>query len=219
MRKQYQSVTSSPSFKQSAHPHPLTQHLSLLRTTSIFPVVRSYYYYQGNFSSHSEFHCLSVVTPGFHSTFLTGGGRRPRPLEEGGYPTVQTYIPKHQACLSVKVLPDFPGGLIKFQTSAGVTMKPTITTGLKKRDAHGLELKESGVSVGADMRERWYHFQLISVSDFISITAVVGSGPSHGHLPKVLLAQDDQEILSSPSFLLLSDSVVTTTIIHAGFCM
>lgn len=36
---------------------------------------------------HSEFHYLSKMASGFHSTFLTGGGHHLPALEEGGYPT------------------------------------------------------------------------------------------------------------------------------------
>lgn len=60
-------------------------HFCTLRLSFLF--VRSYYYYQGNFCRQP----LTQRVPlphhhdaGFHTTFLTGGGRQRAPLEEWG---------------------------------------------------------------------------------------------------------------------------------------
>lgn len=77
-----------PTKKHWLRPLPLTQHLSPLHTERLsFLFALSYYYYQGNFEVarwHSEFHCLSMMAAGFHSTFLTGGGDTPTAPAGGG---------------------------------------------------------------------------------------------------------------------------------------
>lgn len=91
MRYEYPSVTSSLDWKHSVRPHPLTQHLSLLRTcvalSCLFYLIITLRETFEVTHWHSEFHCLSIMVPGFHSTFLTGGGQLLLPLWEGGYPT------------------------------------------------------------------------------------------------------------------------------------
>lgn len=151
MRKQYQPVTSSPCQKHSLRPHPLTQHLSLLHTASLFPVCSILLLLSGKLLKSlvdtASSTTTSIMTAGFHSTFLTGGGLLPPPPEAGGdTPRVWMRVPKtsgppdpRQVCLSLigfylhTVLPCAPSGLPE---------KPTV---LEKRDARDLQLKETVV--------------------------------------------------------------------------
>lgn len=168
MREQYQSVTSSPNSKHSVRPHPLTQHLSLLRTASLFPVCSILLLLSGKLLKSPIDTASSIMTPGFHSTFLTGGGQLLPPLEEGGYPTgPRRTNSKHRAWLPLAwaevrfvYLPsDFPTWFDKVSNFiSSYTVLPftrtasyqsEIPTILKKRDAHDLKLKETGVHLRA----------------------------------------------------------------------
>lgn len=141
-------------------PHPLTKHLSLLHTSSLFPVCSILLLLSGKLLK-PPVDTASSTTPA---------------LEEGGYPTVpdariETTGPP-STCLGwgeflsfVYLVSNFPttfdkvSNFISSYTALPFTRTASyqseIPTVLKKRDAHGLKLKENGVHLRTVRGKYW----------------------------------------------------------------
>lgn len=103
MRKQYRSVTSSPNQKHSVRPHPLTQHLSLLHTASLFPVCSILLLLSGKLLKSLDTASSTTSASwrrGFTALFWPGEDNTYRHWRRGDIPRIWMRIPKCQACLS-----------------------------------------------------------------------------------------------------------------------
>lgn len=134
MRQQYRSVTSSPNSKQSVRPHPLTQHLSLLHTASLFPVCSILLLLSGKLLKSPVDTASSTTSaswrrgftalfwPGRRTPTTSGGGgisHGPRRVyrKMSGLPS--TRLSWGKVCLSAIWFP--PQALIKFQILSHLT--------------------------------------------------------------------------------------------------
>lgn len=168
MRKQYQSVTSSTKNTLRAPTLWLSIfHFCALHRSFLF--ARSYYYYQGNFSSHPL--TWRVPLPqhdaGVSQHFSDRGRTTPTTTGGGGisHRPICTYRNIRPAfhLKFVYLLSDFPGGFDKVSNFiSSYTVLPftwtascqcEIPTILKKRDTH--DLKETGVHMEAVSQLRW----------------------------------------------------------------